>query len=179
MLLWAMAPAREPARSRSWILSISWSVPMNRLICKSQNRQTLRLHDLPQPPFSFQLVLLQSPLSVPSPAHRPWTWWLTRVQSSAHWCHSLATVTLGHPPGSSEWTRQWCTCCYCERHEPGGERQAWISSSPNYDSATFFSNPGTKGRFFIYPEICQGFNPFQITSTIGKQASFLFCQVYH
>lgn len=52
MLLCAMAPAREPARSRSWILSISWSVPMNRLICGSQNRQTLRLRDFP---FLFSL----------------------------------------------------------------------------------------------------------------------------
>lgn len=137
--------------------------------------ETMRLHDLSQTSLSFQLVPVQSQLSVASPARRPWTWWLTRVQSWARWCRSPSTVTLGHPHGSSEWSRRWCTCCCCGRREPGGEGQAWISSSPHYDSATFFCNPGTKGRFFIYPEICQGFNPFQITSTIGKQASFLFC----
>lgn len=36
---------------------------------------------------------------------------------------------------------------------------------------------GQKGTFFIYPEICQGFNPFQITSTIEKQASLPFWKV--
>lgn len=55
----------------------------------------------------------------------------------------------------------------------GESERAWITSSPDYDSATFFPNPGTKGHFFIYAEICQGFNPFQITSTIGRQAAFL------
>lgn len=159
MLLCAMAPAREPAKSRSWIRSISWSVPMNRLICRSQNRQTLRPRDLSQPSLPFQLVFVQTQLSVPSPAHRPWTWWLTRVQSSARWCHCLSTVTWGHLPGSSEWSRRWCTCCYCARRGPAREGQAGLVPVPITTLQRFSVIQGQNGAFLFTQRFAKALIP--------------------
>lgn len=115
MLLWAIAPASEPATSLSAMPSVSWLLPINRLIwqmghiffCYATIKKNVRE------------MFGSTEASCCIPARKPWTLWRTRVQFWWHLCRCLATVTSHRPLGSSARSPLRCACCCFWRHEPG------------------------------------------------------------